>query len=70
MISPTSQQTKCFHWMRRLLPSDGSVDLKDVTSMYSALNVVGPKARPLLSELSQSDVNLHPFTSKVRRFVQ
>lgn len=65
MISPTSQQTRCFHWMRRFLPTDGSIDLKDVTSMYSVINVVGPKARMLLSELSQSDINLQPFTCKV-----
>lgn len=51
--------------MRRHLPSDGSIDLKDVTSMYSVINVVGPKAKQILSELSQSDVNLQPFTCKV-----
>lgn len=65
MISPTSQQTKGFHWMLRHLPKDGSVNLKDITSMYSVINVVGPKASVVLSELSQSDINLQPFTCKV-----
>lgn len=69
LVSPTSQQTKSFHWMRRHLPNDGSIDMKDVTSMYSVINVVGPKAKQILSELSQSDVNLQPFTCKVCSFV-
>lgn len=51
--------------MQRHLPNDGSIDLKDVTSMYSVINVVGPNATEVLSELSQSDVNLQPFTCKV-----
>ncbi len=65
MISPTSQQTKGFHWMRRHLPKDGRIDLKDITSMYTVLNIVGPKAAQVLSELSQADINLQPFSCKV-----
>ncbi|CAG9759384.1 unnamed protein product [Ceutorhynchus assimilis] len=62
MVSPTSQQTRVFEWMKRNLPEKTTVDLNDVTSMYTVLNVVGPKATQLLSELSNSDLKVPPFT--------
>lgn len=66
MVSPTSQQTRVYEWMTRNLEAcrDSMVHLKDVTSMYTVINVVGPKARELMSELSNSDMNLPPFSYK------
>ncbi|KAK2577534.1 hypothetical protein KPH14_003619 [Odynerus spinipes] len=64
MVSPTSQQTRIYQWMSRHLPHDHSVGLNDVTSKYTVINMVGPKATELLSELSNSDINLSPFTYK------
>ncbi|XP_029170477.1 pyruvate dehydrogenase phosphatase regulatory subunit, mitochondrial-like [Nylanderia fulva] len=64
MVSPTSQQTRIYQWMSRHLPTDYLVCLNDVTSKYTVINVVGPKATELLSELSNSDINLAPFTYK------
>lgn len=51
--------------LSRHLPSDHSVGLNDVTSKYTVINLVGPKATGLLSELSNSDINLSPFSYKV-----
>lgn len=65
MVSPTSQQTRIYEWMRRNLPSGSSITLSDVTSMYTVLSVIGPKARALMSELSKTDFNLQKFTYKV-----
>ncbi|XP_061497155.1 pyruvate dehydrogenase phosphatase regulatory subunit, mitochondrial isoform X2 [Anopheles gambiae] len=62
MISPSSQQTRIYEWMSRNLPTDASVQLNDVTSMYTVINVVGPKSTLLMSELSNSDVRLAPFS--------
>ncbi|XP_055641737.1 pyruvate dehydrogenase phosphatase regulatory subunit, mitochondrial-like isoform X2 [Toxorhynchites rutilus septentrionalis] len=62
MISPSSQQTRIYDWMSRNLPLDASVKLNDVTSMYTVINVVGPKSTQLMSELSNSNVKLQPFT--------
>uniref|UniRef100_A0A182T452 Pyruvate dehydrogenase phosphatase regulatory subunit, mitochondrial n=1 Tax=Anopheles maculatus TaxID=74869 RepID=A0A182T452_9DIPT len=62
MISPSSQQTRIYEWMSRNLPADASVQLNDVTSMYTVINVVGPKSTLLMSELSNSDVRLAPFS--------
>lgn len=65
MISPTSQQTRILEWMNNHLPTNNStIKLSDHTSGYICLNVVGPKALPLLSELTNSDVNLKPFHYK------
>ncbi|XP_043508700.1 pyruvate dehydrogenase phosphatase regulatory subunit, mitochondrial-like isoform X2 [Frieseomelitta varia] len=64
MVSPTSQQTRIYQWMSRHLPADYSVGLNDVTSKYTVINLVGPKATGLLSELSNSNINLSPFTYK------
>ncbi|EFA10911.2 pyruvate dehydrogenase phosphatase regulatory subunit, mitochondrial [Tribolium castaneum] len=64
MVSPTSQQTRIYEWISRNLPKKSSIDLNDVTSMYTVINVVGPKAHELLNELSNSDMRLTPFSYK------
>lgn len=46
-------------WLKSHVPEDGSVFLSDVTSLYTALNVIGPKAKYLLAELS--DENFSDF---------
>lgn len=61
IIGPTVQQTRSFAWMRIHLPKDGSVQLNDVTSMYTALNVIGPGAQELLSELTETSLKKKDF---------
>lgn len=71
MVSPTSQQTRVFDWLKDHLPKDESIQLTDITSMYTVVNVIGPKAGALISELSQSavELNVQPFTYKVIKWV-
>lgn len=64
MVSPTSQQTRVYEWMSRNLPLSRHVILNDVTSMYTVINVVGPKSKELLTELSNSSMELAPFSYK------
>lgn len=65
MVSPSSQQTRIYEWMSNNLPeNDTSIKLSDQTSMYTVINVVGPKAFRLMSELTNSDVDLPPFRYK------
>ena len=69
LVGPTAQQTRSFDWLRDHLPTDGSVQLSDVTSMYTALDVIGPKAKELLSELTDTPLSKQDFphmTCKVR----
>ncbi|XP_076762368.1 pyruvate dehydrogenase phosphatase regulatory subunit, mitochondrial isoform X2 [Xylocopa sonorina] len=61
MIAPTIQQTRCKHWINRHLPADGSVAVSDVTSAYTAICIMGPATRPLLSELTDTDLNPKNF---------
>ncbi|XP_028034780.1 pyruvate dehydrogenase phosphatase regulatory subunit, mitochondrial [Bombyx mandarina] len=61
MIAPTIQQTRCKVWLKRHLPSNGSVTLADVTSMYTAICVMGPFTRSLLSELTDTDLSPSNF---------
>ncbi|KOC63890.1 Pyruvate dehydrogenase phosphatase regulatory subunit, mitochondrial [Habropoda laboriosa] len=61
MIAPTIQQTRCKHWINRHLPTDGSVAVSDVTSAYTAICIIGPATRQLLSELTDTDLNPKNF---------
>ncbi|XP_074028153.1 pyruvate dehydrogenase phosphatase regulatory subunit, mitochondrial isoform X1 [Leptinotarsa decemlineata] len=59
MIAPTIQQTRCRVWLQKNLPP--SVALSDVTSMFTALCIMGPYTRSLLSELTDTDLNPKNF---------
>jgi len=63
MIGPTAQQTRSYVWLRDHLPQDGSVQLTDVTSMYTSVNVIGPRAQELLSELTDISLAKQDFYS-------
>ena len=68
IISPVTQQTRNMKWLSEHFPEDGSVLMSDITSLYAAINVVGPKAIELLSELtdeSLSTTDFPQFTCKV-----
>jgi len=65
MVCPTKQQTRIADWMKRHLPTDYSVQLTDVTSMFTVLLVIGPKSKELLSQLTDSDLTLGPSVFKV-----
>ena len=38
--------------------------LQDVTSMFTVLTVAGPKSRDLMQQLTNSNLEMHPFTYK------
>uniref|UniRef100_A0A0A9WV29 Pyruvate dehydrogenase phosphatase regulatory subunit, mitochondrial n=1 Tax=Lygus hesperus TaxID=30085 RepID=A0A0A9WV29_LYGHE len=57
IIAPTIQQTRCKRWIQKHLPKDGSVSLADVTSMYTAICLMGPLSRSLLAELTDQDIS-------------
>jgi pyruvate dehydrogenase phosphatase regulatory subunit len=58
-------------WLKSHVPEDGSVFLSDVTSLYTALNVIGPKAKYLLAELSDENFNdFARMTCRVRTNIE
>jgi 4-methylaminobutanoate oxidase (formaldehyde-forming) len=48
-------------WIRRHVPDDGSVEVRDVTSAYSCLGLWGPKAREILSSVCRDDLSNEGF---------
>ncbi|XP_060599081.1 pyruvate dehydrogenase phosphatase regulatory subunit, mitochondrial-like isoform X1 [Ruditapes philippinarum] len=61
LIAPTTQQTRCMFWLQKHLPKDGSVQVRDVTSMYSGLNLIGPHAEQLLNDVTDTSTRKHDF---------
>ncbi|XP_060519985.1 pyruvate dehydrogenase phosphatase regulatory subunit, mitochondrial isoform X2 [Cylas formicarius] len=59
MIAPTIQQTRCKVWLQKHLPP--TVAMSDVTSMFTALCIMGPFTRTLLSELTDTDLKPRNF---------
>jgi 4-methylaminobutanoate oxidase (formaldehyde-forming) len=48
-------------WIRRHLPDDGSVEVRDMTSAYACLGIWGPRARDVLVSLSGDDLSNQAF---------
>lgn len=48
-------------WLRLNMPDDGSVTLDDVTSKYACIGMWGPKARQILSNVTQTDISNEGF---------
>jgi 4-methylaminobutanoate oxidase (formaldehyde-forming) len=48
-------------WLNNHLPSDGSVSVKEMTSAYAVINVIGPKSRDLLQKLTNADISNEGF---------
>lgn len=61
MIAPTIQQTRCMAWLQRHLPPKSKIGVSDVTSMYTAICIMGPFTRLLLSELTDTDLSPKNF---------
>lgn len=63
MIAPTIQQTRSMAWIRKNMPSHlrSGVNVADVTSMYTAICIMGPYSRVLLSELTDTDLTPSNF---------
>ncbi len=49
------------HWIRRHLPADGSATLIEMTSARAVVNICGPKAREVLSAVSEDDLSNQAF---------
>ncbi|GBM29156.1 Pyruvate dehydrogenase phosphatase regulatory subunit, mitochondrial [Araneus ventricosus] len=62
VISPTIQQTRCLNWLKRNLPPDSPVLVTDITSLYTAICLMGPLAQSVLSDLTDSSVSYKEFS--------
>jgi len=48
-------------WLKNHLPDDGSVLVKEVTSAYAVVNIIGPKSRELLQKLTNAEIGNEGF---------
>jgi glycine cleavage system T protein len=48
-------------WIRRHLPEDGTVEVRDVTSAYACVGIWGPRARDVLASISADDLSSDAF---------
>uniref|UniRef100_A0A672UAE6 Pyruvate dehydrogenase phosphatase regulatory subunit n=1 Tax=Strigops habroptila TaxID=2489341 RepID=A0A672UAE6_STRHB len=63
MISPTDQQVHCWAWLKNRLTDNSNLTMEDVTWKCMALNLIGPCAVDVLSELSYAPVTPEHFPS-------
>ena len=61
IVTGSAQATRDFAWIERHLDRDLHASLVDVTSAYSAVSVMGPKAESLLSAFSSQDFSKTGF---------
>ena len=50
LIGPTEQQTRCLSWINKHL-KDNRITVRDITNFYTAICVMGPLAKQLLSSV-------------------
>lgn len=61
LISAAAGERHDEHWLREHLPTDGSVELKNLSARYGTLITVGPRSRELLSKLTSADLSNAAF---------
>lgn len=61
IITGTAFGVHDIDWIRRHLPDDGSVQVRDVTSSLACIGLQGPRARDILSSVCQDDLSNEAF---------
>ena len=61
IITGTSFGLHDSEWIKKHMPKDGSVIMREITSAYAMLNVIGPKSRKLLEKASSNDISNEAF---------
>jgi len=67
LMSPSIQQMRSYTWLKRHLPK--GVALEDVTSLYTALCVMGPFSRALVARLTQTTLDSKNFPFFTARYM-
>jgi sarcosine dehydrogenase len=57
IVTGTGFATRDFHWIRRSMPRGLKAELVDVTSAFSVLALMGPRARDVLARVADADVS-------------
>ena len=65
IITGTSFGLHDAEWIKKHMPGDGAVTMREVTSAYTMLNVIGPKSRDLLKKVCDDDIDNEAFPFSV-----
>src|SRR5256884_4671603 len=57
ILTGSAQATRDFNWIERRIDAEEDASLVDVTSAYSVISIMGPKAEALLRRLSPHDLS-------------
>jgi len=69
IVTGTGFATHDFDWIARNIPQRMNAQLVDVTSAYSVLSLMGPRARDILEKLTTSDVSNDGFKFGTARII-
>jgi 4-methylaminobutanoate oxidase (formaldehyde-forming) len=61
IVTAGATETRDYDWIKRHIPSDAHAMITDVTHAYAMLGVMGPKARDLLTTLTDADLSNEAF---------
>jgi dimethylglycine dehydrogenase len=61
LVGPTVAERHHFDVLAKLLPADGSVALRNITTSFGAFALVGPRSRELLASLVDADLSNAAF---------
>jgi 4-methylaminobutanoate oxidase (formaldehyde-forming) len=70
LITGSAFGTHDFNWIARHLPIDASVLAREVTSAYAVLNICGPRAREVLSKVTDADLSNEAFAFSTCRTIE
>ena len=69
IVTGTGFATHDFDWISRNIPDGMNAQLVDVTSAYSVLSLMGPRARDILSQVTSDDVSDQVFKFATARTI-
>ncbi|KAI6178160.1 hypothetical protein M3Y98_00470800 [Aphelenchoides besseyi] len=64
IVAPSVQQVRCYAWLQKWIKEwNMNVFVQDVTANYTALDLVGPASRMLMSDITGKSMNSSEFPS-------
>jgi 4-methylaminobutanoate oxidase (formaldehyde-forming) len=69
IVTTGAMEIRDFDWISRHIPQDSQVFFNKVTSAYTMLGLMGPKARDLLSTLTDADLSNEAFPFATAQYI-
>lgn len=69
LVSAGAYERHDFDYLKKNMPSDGSVSLQKVTTQYGVLVIAGPRSRELLQSVTDADLSTAAFPWLTGQFI-